>query len=51
MPADVEPTIATLRDAARAMRSVTTSTGDEIRAIGSRAIHAIEAAKCDRLGR
>ncbi len=48
MPADVEPTIATLRDAARAMRSVTTSTGDEIRALAA-ARHAIDAAMSERL--
>ncbi len=48
MPSAVEPTIATLRDAARVMRSVTTSTGDEIRAIET-AIQALQAAKCDRL--
>jgi hypothetical protein len=48
MPNDVETTIATLRDAARAMRSVTTSTGDEVRAIET-AIRALQAAKCDRL--
>jgi hypothetical protein len=45
---DVETTIATLRDAAHAMASVSTSTGDEIRAIDT-AIKALHAAKCDRL--
>ena len=40
-----DTTIATMRDAARAMRSVTTSTGDEIRAIDT-AIQALQAAKC-----
>jgi uncharacterized protein DUF222 len=48
MPGDVETTIATLRDAARAMRSVTTSTTDEMRAIEA-AIGALQAAKCERL--
>lgn len=48
MPEDVDTTIATLRDAARAMTSVTASTGDEIRAIDT-AIQALQAAKCDRL--
>jgi hypothetical protein len=48
MPEDVEPTIATLRDAARVMRSVTTSTGDEIRAL-SAARNAIDAALSERL--
>jgi len=48
MPEDVEPTIATLRDAARALRSVTSSPGDEVRAIET-AIRALQAAKCDRL--
>jgi hypothetical protein len=43
-----EASIATLRDAARALRSVTTSTGDEIRAIDA-AIRVLEAAKCERL--
>ena len=43
-----ETAIATLRDAARAMASVTTSTGDELRAIDL-AIQAVQAAKCDRL--
>ena len=40
--------MATLRDAARAMASVTTSTGDELRAIDT-AIRALHAAKCERL--
>ena len=44
----VDTTIATLREAARAMASVTTSTGDEILAIDT-AIRALQAAKCDRL--
>ena len=48
MPGDVEATIATMRDAARVLRSVTSSTGDEIRAI-EMAIRALQAAKCDRL--
>lgn len=43
-----EITIATLRDAACAMRSVTSSTGDELRAIET-AIQALQAAKCERL--
>jgi hypothetical protein len=43
-----ETTIATLRDAARAMASVTTSTGDEIRALVT-ARHAIDAALSERL--
>ena len=48
MPADVETTIATLRDAARVMRSVTSSTGEEVRAlVASR--NAIDAALCERL--
>ena len=48
MSGDVESTIATLRDAARVMASVASSTGDEIRAIDA-AIHALQAAKCERL--
>lgn len=48
MSGDVETTIATLRDAACAMRSVTTSTGDEVRAIET-AIRALQAAKCELL--
>ena len=48
MPEDVEPTIATLRDAARSMRSVTTSTGDEVRALAA-ARNAIDAALSERL--
>ena len=44
----VDTTIATLRDAARVVRSVTTSTADEIRAI-DQAIDALQAAKCERL--
>ena len=48
MSGDIETTIAALRDAARAMASVTTSTGDEIRAI-EKAIGALQAAKCERL--
>jgi hypothetical protein len=48
MSRDVDTTIATLRDAARAMRSVTTSTGDEIRALAA-ARHAIDAALSERL--
>ena len=45
-----DTTIATLRDAARAMRSATTSTGHELRAIET-AIQALQAAKCERLAR
>ena len=45
---DVDTTIATLREAACAMASVTTSIGDEIRAIET-AIQSLQAAKCDRL--
>ena len=41
-------TIDALRDAALAMRSVTTSIGDEIKAIDI-AIQSLQAAKCDRL--
>lgn len=48
MPGDVETTISTLRDAARVMASVTTSTSDEVRAI-EMAIRALQAAKCERL--
>ncbi len=48
MSGDVETTIATLRDAASAMRSVTTSTADEIRAL-SDARNAIDAALSERL--
>jgi uncharacterized protein DUF222/HNH endonuclease len=48
MLGDVETTIATLRDAALAMRSVTTSTADEVRAL-SAARNALDAALCDRL--
>ena len=48
MLGDVDTTIATLRDAAHAMTSVTASTGDEIRAIDT-AIQALQAAKCGRL--
>ena len=48
MLGDVDTTIATLRDAACSMRSVTTSTGDEVRAIET-AIRALQAAKCERL--
>lgn len=48
MSGDVETTIATLRDAACAMRSVATSTGDEIRAIET-AIRALQAAQCELL--
>ena len=48
MSGDVETTIATLRDAARVLRSVTSSTGDEIRALAT-ARHAIDAALCGRL--
>lgn len=48
MSGDFETTIATLRDAARAMRSVTTSPGDEIRVIET-AIRALQAAKCELL--
>ena len=48
MPGDVEATIVTLRDAARVMRSVTSSTGEEVRAlVASR--DAIDAALCERL--
>ncbi len=48
MLGDPATTIATLRDAARAMRSVTTPVTDEVRAI-ERAIRALEAAKCERM--
>ena len=48
MLGDVDTTIAKLREAARAMASVTASTGEEIRAIDT-AIQALQAAKCDRL--
>ena len=48
MIGEVDTTIATLRDAARAMATATTSTADEIRAIDT-AIQALQAAKCDRL--
>ena len=48
MSGDVETTIATLRDAARAMASVTTSTSDEIRALAA-ARNAIDAAISERL--
>jgi hypothetical protein len=43
-----ETTIAKLRDAAVALRSVTTSTGEEIKAL-TRARNAADAALCDRL--
>ena len=43
-----DPTIATLKEAALAIRSVSASTGDEIRAIDT-AIDALQAAKCERL--
>ena len=48
MSGDVETTIATMGDAARAMRSVTTPITDEVRAIET-AIRALQAAKCERL--
>lgn len=48
MPGDVETTIATLRDVARALRSVTSSTGHEVRTIDT-AIQALQAAKSERL--
>ena len=48
MSGDIEATIATLREAALAMRSVTSSTADEIRALAD-ARNAIDAALCDRL--
>ncbi len=48
MSGDVETTISVMREAASAMRSVTTSTGDEIKAIDT-AIKTLHAAKCDRL--
>jgi hypothetical protein len=43
-----DTTITTMRDAARAMRSTSTSVGEELRAIET-AIRALNAAKCDRL--
>ncbi len=48
MPGDVETTIATLRDVARALRSATSSTGHEVRTIDT-AIQALQAAKSERL--
>jgi hypothetical protein len=48
MPGDVETTITALQHAARAMRSVTSSTGDEIRAL-SDARNALDAAISERL--
>ncbi len=48
MSGDVETTIATLRDAASAMRSVTTSIGDEVKAIDT-ALKTLQAAKSERL--
>ena len=48
MPGDVDTTIATMRDAARVLRSVTSSTADEIRALAA-VRNAVEAAKCERL--
>ena len=49
MPGDVDTTIATMRDAARVLRSVTSSTGDEIRAIDRPIQTPSQAAKCERL--
>lgn len=48
MSGDTETTIATLRDAARAMQSVTTSTAEEVRALAA-ARNATDAAMCERL--
>ena len=48
MPGDVDTTIATMRDAARVLRSVTSSTADEVRALAA-VRNAVDAAKCERL--
>jgi hypothetical protein len=48
MIGDAETTIATLREAARAMRSVATSSAEEIVAIEA-AIRALDIARCERL--
>jgi hypothetical protein len=48
MPGDVEATIATMRDVARVLRSVTSSTADEVKALAA-VRNAADAAMCGRL--
>ncbi len=48
MPGDVDTTIATMRDAARVLRSVTSSTADEVKALAA-VRNAVDAAMCERL--
>ena len=48
MLGDVDTTIATMRDAARVLRSVTSSTADEVKALAA-VRNAVDAAMCERL--